>query len=375
MERSVWVWSVVVLAGASGLGIAGGMLSGHTGGIPAGAPPAGSSAEVRALASARASIGHTAWTEVNTSTQPSNRDQVQMAYDPMIGEVVLFGGYAPTIHADGDTWEFHAGIWTNVTSTFTVAPPARWAAGFAYDPAVHGLVLFGGRNTTTFFNDTWIFTGSAWHQPGGRAAPSERSGVAMTYDVLDKELVLFGGGKGNVPVGSGSAWSFYNDTWTFGRGGWSNITSRAGAAPTARFGMTAVYDPSISATVFEGGSRLGSGGAGVLQNDTYYFVYGAWTTPLALTGAPPPLYGEAAAYDPQLQSEVVVGENQTSGFDPVWALHGGSWLNASPLRGPSPATRGNFGLAYDIADRYLVLFGGDTVPPSYAYRSDTWTFA
>ncbi len=101
------------------------------------------------LAEARASLNMPAVPAANSSftvgwkqlgggsyVQPSARSAAALAYDPLIGAVVLFGGYDASVAADGDTWTFANNSWTDITLTLASAPPARWEAGFAYDPNV-----------------------------------------------------------------------------------------------------------------------------------------------------------------------------------------------------------------------------------------------
>ena len=45
-------------------------------------------------------------TQIYPSQNPSSRDQVQMAYDPVLKESVLFGGYLTSVAAVGDTGTF-----------------------------------------------------------------------------------------------------------------------------------------------------------------------------------------------------------------------------------------------------------------------------
>lgn len=327
-----------------------------------------------AVAAAAASLAATNWTQLSPVRSPSNRDQVQMAYDPILKEVVLFGGYDPAFYALGDTWVYRGGNWTDITLKLAVAPAARWAAGFVYDPAAKGIVLFGGRDLSQFFNDTWLFTGAGWKNLTSTVAPSPRSGLAMAYDLPSKALVLFGGGLGNLPAGSGSAWTYYNDTWTFAGGVWTNRTSTAGSAPAPRFDMRAAYDPATKAILAVGGSVLTTTGASIIQTDTWSFSHGVWKGPRATAGTLPSLYAPNMAWDKALKAMVLIGENTSSGFDPTYAYQHGAWTNVTPTKTASPATRGNFGLAYDVATGYLVLFGGDTPPPNYQYRADTWSF-
>jgi hypothetical protein len=76
-----------------------------------------------------------------------------MAYDPAIGEMVLFGGDA-TDFLD-DTWSYDGSTWTEKSPT--TSPPAREAASMAYDPAIGKVVLFGGFGAGGPYGDTWTY--------------------------------------------------------------------------------------------------------------------------------------------------------------------------------------------------------------------------
>jgi hypothetical protein len=86
------------------------------------------------------------------------------------------------------------------------------------------------------------------------------------------------------------------------------------------------------------------------------------------------LYPPAVAWDQTLHGGAQVGENTSSGFDPTFLFRAGVWTDITPVIAGSAATRGNLGPTEDSADGNLVLFGGDTPPPNFAYRSDIWAF-
>jgi hypothetical protein len=303
---------------------------------------------------------------------PSARDQVQMAYDPALQEVVLFGGYDPHVRADGDTWVYHDGAWKDLTSSLVASPPARWGGAFTYDPQLQALVLFGGRSLDRFFHDTWYFDVHGWHLVTTTTQPSERGGVAMAYDPLDHYLLLFGGGKGNLPAGSGSPWTYYNDTWELSGGVWHRLPT----SPLApRAGMHMVYDPVNRYMMFTGGAVLTRTGTSVGQHDTWSYVGGIWTK-LQTRGAPPVLSeGGCLAWDARSGFAVLFGgeESVTEG-NQTWRYSSDVWTNLTGSLGVTPPLRGNCGIAFDPADHYLFMFGGDTPAPNYAYYNDSWRF-
>lgn len=355
--RSVRVLLLAVLATSAGLGL------GLTGASAAGsvhAAPARSSPYT--------------WSQVSLPNAPADRDQVQMAYDPPLHEIVEFGGYEPAGLAVGDTWTYQSGVWTNISANLTVAPPSRWGGDLVYDAAMKSLVLFGGRSWNQYFNDTWSFNATGWHNLSKAVAPSPRRGVQMAYIPSGRYLLLFGGAEGNLPAGSGSPWSYYNDTWLFRGGSWTNITRLVTGAPPPLTGAAASYDFVDKYVVLEGGTMLFPNGTVTYSSLTYAYAAGAFRR-LAPSHSPGALYGEAGAWDRSLDRLVVVGENITTSNDVTWGYRAGVWTNLTPTYTYSPATRGNFGLAYDRHDQALVLFGGDTPPPNYSYRDDTWIFS
>ena len=70
--------------------------------------------------------------------------------------VALFGGFNNGTYLD-DTWRFTGTTWKKVKSP---GPSARSAHGFAFDPALGGAVLFGGRNLNIpqYFGETWLLS-------------------------------------------------------------------------------------------------------------------------------------------------------------------------------------------------------------------------
>jgi hypothetical protein len=94
------------------------------------------------------------WRRRSPVSSPSARSMGAMAWDGTWGAVVLFGGVNART-TDNDMWSWKYGTWREVPMVGNV-PPGRWAAGVDYDPVSEGLVLFGGFNFVSPFNDTWL---------------------------------------------------------------------------------------------------------------------------------------------------------------------------------------------------------------------------
>ncbi len=138
---------------------------------------------------------------------PSARDQAPFADDPALSEGVLFGGVRGTLHFS-DTWSFHAGNWTNLTSTLSVSPSARARSLFAFDPSEGIAILYGGCGTAGCTADTWSFGTAGWTRLIAPSPPGALLGATGAFDGRDGYLLLEAGRKGLSDVG----W-----TWAYGQ--------------------------------------------------------------------------------------------------------------------------------------------------------------
>lgn len=319
------------------------------------------------------------WLEmISTATAPSPRSAASLAFDPELNAVVLFGGYFVSVAAANDTWEFRGGAWTPFNSpSDSSSPAARWGASMVYDPAIGSLVLFGGRNTIQFFGDTWYFNASGWSEANTSNAPSPRF-TTMEYDATLNSIVLYGGGVGNLPAGSGSAWSYYSDTWEFSSGVWHDVTASVGGAPQPG-DVTMVYDPTLGGDLILGGSC--PGGPCAALPETWTFTGGHWSnvsaTPASGPGGAQGLAGYGMVYDDYLGAVVTFGGNTANGaggcysVDSTWEYVDGGWTNITSSVGSfAPAGRQQIQLADDPTGGFALLFGGN-IDNSFDYLGDT----
>jgi hypothetical protein len=180
------------------------------------------------------------WRLVNQSG-PAARDHIVMAYDPLRGKTVLFGGYDGLEILYGDTWEWDGKAWTQVA---TAGPSARAAHHITFDPQLGETLLFGGLNfesgNRTVLGDTWSWNGQRWK----RVAPDieGRSHFSMACVLDDRYVIRFGGGDATrAPRGA---------TWKFSEGQWSLIES---VGPQARIDHAMAFDDQRKKTVLFGG--------------------------------------------------------------------------------------------------------------------------
>lgn len=150
------------------------------------------------------------WTQQFPSSSPQPR-RTALAYDATRKNIVLFGGD----NAAGDccntyyhdTWTWNGATWTQQFPP--ASPPARTDAALAYDPILKQVVLFGGFNRPgQGLDDTWTWDGTTWLQRQTTIEPGGRWALSMSFDPSDLGLLLFGGEITGDP--------FVNETWFFG---------------------------------------------------------------------------------------------------------------------------------------------------------------
>jgi hypothetical protein len=131
------------------------------------------------------------WRQYPAAPGPSPRFRTSMAFDRARGVAVLFGGTRenPPV-VTFDTWEWNGAAWVLREDTGPIVDDAR----LYYDER-HQRVRFVGPKRFEYENgflQTWEWDGSDWTSVS-RAGPPVRSEFAMTYEISQDSLVLFGG--------------------------------------------------------------------------------------------------------------------------------------------------------------------------------------
>ena len=179
------------------------------------------------------------WVPLSPSVTPPAVGFAAMAYDPLLGATVLFGGCAGVLclGESNQTWELYAGEWWPVLpATF---PSSRSGSSMAYDPVGERLLLFGGLNFTTgTLNDTWSYTGAGWALVASASGPSARDDFGLSYDPYGSTLLLFGGSDANG--------TDQNDTWVFAA---PPALTLSASASTVEVGATVNYSATVTGGV------------------------------------------------------------------------------------------------------------------------------
>jgi hypothetical protein len=158
-----------------------------------------------------------AWSNITATAGTPPAMLGSMTYDAADGYVLYFGGYTWSDELTNATWTFQAGVWTNVTASVTGAPSARMNFGIAYDNLVGSVILYGGldhlywTNASQFSYETWAYAAGSWTLLSSNG--TIWSIQTMVYDVADKETVL---------LGSNSSLSLPQNvvTWVYTAGSW-----------------------------------------------------------------------------------------------------------------------------------------------------------
>jgi N-acetylneuraminic acid mutarotase len=216
------------------------------------------------------STNRNAWMHLEPAgDRPAARIYPSAVYDTALKETIVFGGWTGA-SAFNDTWSYDSLTERWTRASVTDAPRPRWGASMAYDPVTGTIVLFGGLfggyDGRERLNDTWSYDPAThtWRNlhPAGPLPPA-RGYAAMDYDATTHEMVLFGGFAG--PQG------LVSDTWTYdpARNAWSRIAQPA-AHPSARDFSALVYDQGARRLLLFGGLSGTQGNInGTLLNDTW----------------------------------------------------------------------------------------------------------
>jgi hypothetical protein len=287
--------------------------------------------------------GQTDWEDRSTSPDP--RWGHALAFDPLRGRTVLFGGLGLARYF-ADIWEWDGGNWTQRAPANT--PPARQLHALAHDLGGRA-VLFGGSATNGILADTWEWDGANWTQRFPTQSPPARFRHALASDIIRNRTVLFGGSTGGMLLA---------DTWEWDGGNWLQLAPAS--SPQARDLHALAFDILRGRTVLFGGEGY------ALLADTWEWDGTSW---LLLTPAqsPPARSNHAMAFDLWRGQTVLFGCASGSQLTDTWEWDGTNWAQRMPAANPPP--RHNSGMAYDLARGCTVLFGGWNLN---GLLGDTW---
>jgi galactose oxidase-like protein len=128
---------------------------------------------------------------------PLVRDAHSAIYDPVRARMIVFGGRQYS-RVFADTWMLSlddAPRWTR-TDSVAAAPPPRYAHNAIYDPVGDRMIIFGGTASAGYYGDLWQLSLAgipSWTPLPAGPGPSPRIYASMVYDSRRQRIVLMGG--------------------------------------------------------------------------------------------------------------------------------------------------------------------------------------
>jgi len=268
------------------------------------------------------------WRLMRTPDHPSARGGVAMASYAAGKQVVLFGGQTTVAVGQGhedrllnDTWTWDGSTWTKRSPAHS--PPARADASMAFDG--QRLVLYGGAGQAGLMQDTWAWTGDDWLQLSGGGPARPQAGAQLVRDEAQGRVLAIQScapDRGNLQASHHAA---------FDGAGWTEQTGGGLDAVSARCGGAVAYDRMRRQLIVFGGTydlpdNALTGPARRVQGDTLVGDGASWKV-LATAAAPPARIGATASFDPNSGAVILFGGSSQGGvlLNDTWAWDGSRW--------------------------------------------------
>jgi hypothetical protein len=320
------------------------------------------------------------WWDVNTlgTSRPSPRHDAAMAVNYSTGGVVLFGG-SDGLTTFNDTWAWTSAGW-ELKSPATSPYPMAWSQ-MVYDSWRQRNVLVGW-SIDPFHPgpQTWFWDGADWIQSIGVPA---WPGFSLAFDETTGEVVLFGGFQpnGNSPP------TILDDTWIFDGAHWAWAGGSHPSGPESE--PTPVQPPLFSspaargygATAYDLGRQnivLHGGFDGELPfTDTWLWTGRqlGWRQQSPVSSPPANGVGYRMANDLLAGRLIAVGcPDPGCGIyasPEVWSWDGVNWSLTKASNSDGPMVDDGFSVAEIPYHDGVLLFGGFRFP---AYQNQTWAW-
>lgn len=283
-------------------------------------------------------------------------------------------------------------LWTQLSPTGT-APAPRKEHASVYDAANDRLIIFGGINSSEYFNDTWVLTNASgtgsgttsWIYLSTAGTMPARHSVVAAYNSPKNMLIVFGGADSNNKIQM-DLWLLTNANGLQGTiSTWSKLTID-GTPPSARCRMAGVYDETNDTLILFGGSSY-SDTTGTLYDETWV-IRNVITSPswdkLNPAGTLPSARRDASAvYDAAGNRMIIFAGNTSTAYstDPsgrtndTWILSDANGIGGTPAWSQlntlnKPPARSGHTAVFDGASKRMVVFAGGG-SDNYV-RGDVW---
>lgn len=251
-----------------------------------------------------------AWARAHPVISPTGRYGASSAFDPLLGDVLLFGGTLQTGQAASDTWAWDGRNWQELNAG-RVGPAGGAGSEMAWDPASSELVLVTRPADGLGGGETWTWNGARWIRDVGGSLGTRDSDILIGFDPLSKSLMA---------EGCCLAVSFMQPgTWRWNGKAWIPVLT----SMHPRDGSSMQEDPALRRLVLCG-CDLGGGQSPVMWLwSGHDWVVGSYPRP--------PVAPEAMVVDPADSQFLILG-SAIAGVDAltqtveVWTPRGTQWL-------------------------------------------------
>ena len=261
-----------------------------------------------------------------------------------------------------DLWSYDLGMFTTgqwVEVATEDGPLSRHGHNAAWDVAGGRMVVFGGQQGSSFFNDVWQFqiSPNRWRQlaPSGTSpAPRYGAGAAFAVDPGDPPGIIISPGRLLVTHGFTNSGRF-DDTWAYdlATNTWTEV-SPAGPRPVERCLMRAAWDTANERLLMFGGQTTGTPFLG----DLWALESNGWRE-ITSEPRPSPRTFYAMVFDDESGRLILFGGRTRDGpVNDLWYYDSTSesWIQVTP-EGEPPSPR--FGHDAVLVGRSLIVFGGN----------------
>jgi hypothetical protein len=179
-------------------------------------------------------------------------------------------------------------------------------------------------------------------------------------------MIIFGG-NGCFHTSYSDVWVLSNANGLTGTPAWAQLAP-TGSSPSARYGASAVYDPTNNVMLIYGGEASGTfpGDLWILSHANGFGGTPAWTQLTVPGAAPAGRAYSSAVYDAVNNRMTIFAGGTSSGLlNDVWVLSnanglGGTptWTQLTPSGSIPPAPRTSHTAVYDAAANVMTIFGG-----------------
>jgi hypothetical protein len=296
------------------------------------------------------------WTQIIlTGDQPPARYDHSALFDPVRGQLLVFGGRGDG--PLGDTWAFDmlARTWREVSGP---GPEPRFGHGAVYDAATRRMIVVMGQGSKGFFNDAWAFDldQETWVQLKSNDTgngPRPRYGQSAALD---------GGARVLISHGFSDQGRF-DDTWAFdlASADWVELTPAQGARPLKRCLHELNYDVARNQLILFGGCSSGFGPCP--QGDMWAFDLSSqtWAELEPAGGRPSARSTPSLVYDGDGGRSWLFGGLTADGPSAeIWSydIDRGGWAQLESSGGPS--ARSSQSASRNAQTGGILIFGGLT---------------